>query len=133
MEENREFIREIVKEYIGREGKIEFYTKVVGTTFIQNGQNILKYLSTVNFKDIILFYEREPDNPHDECAVKVIVGVKWSAKTYFIGYVSKDYSELVSNVLKSEFFGLDTYDIRILGDKDTRYYGMSFRFRLYKR
>lgn len=73
------------------QGFAKFETRVAGTTFRDNAQNILRFLSTnVSPDDIVIDLEREPDNPYDPNAIKVILSVTWSKKRYHIGYIPKN-------------------------------------------
>jgi hypothetical protein len=57
----------------------------------------------VSEHDIIVHLKREQDNKVDPNAVKVIVGVTWSSKTYHIGYINKNLARILATFMDSGF------------------------------
>lgn len=83
-------------------GKVIRNFRLVGSTYCENGQDLLKYLSTVDKRLINIFLKQEKDNKFDPYAVQVHAGVSWSKKTYRIGYVPKYMSETISSLIDSK-------------------------------
>ena len=111
---------------------MSFNTKVVGTTFRPNGQNILKYLArNVKSYDIVLEFEREPDNQYDPNAVKVIVGIKSSVKKHHIGYIPKDISDFFAHVIDCGRYDITVDKVTLVGGiSGFDNYGMEFDYRV---
>jgi len=74
------------------------HTKVTGVTF-ENRQDIIKDIK----KDDDLQFEREPSNPFDANAVKVM----WKDKC--IGYISRDFAKDITLRLKQGY----EYEIKV--------------------
>ena len=85
---------------------------------------------SVNPKDILLRFEREPDNEFDCNAVIVYISIVGKKNYIRVGYVSRDLSEFFSYVLlNSDIYDLCVYDIVLLGGtKDKPNVGLFFRF-----
>ena len=73
--------------------------RVAGTTFVENSKELLKLLKEVPKEKLNLVLSREPNNEYDSNAVRVSIKVEGYDKSRFIGYIPKDYSELVSYVI----------------------------------
>lgn len=119
-------------DFYGKDiSKIDFETKVVGTTFRENGQSILKYLSEVNPKIIVLEFEREIDNKYDRNAVKVIVGILTSSKRYHIGYIPRQITDFWSYVLDRGDYRVSVKDVSIYGGSvRMENYGIKFLYNI---
>lgn len=115
--------------------KIIFEAKVVGTTFRPDANNILKYLYTVDSKNIILKFEREPENKYDKNAVKVIVGLTGSNKEHFIGYIGKNLSDFFTHIIDLGEYVISVEDIKIVGGDNigVANYGLWFSYRIKRR
>ena len=115
--------------------KVLFSTKVAGVTFRSNAQKILEYLYKADPKEITLKFEREPDNQYDQNAVKVIVGMSWSKKTHFIGYIPRDISAFFSYLMDSGYYDIKVESTQIIGGKDIGIkdanYGIKFDYRVW--
>ena len=67
-----------------------FFTKLAGVSF--EGRQYIA--ASLNIGDI-LYFEREPSNPYDKFAVKVM-----TSNNQQVGYISKQFSEQIStNIL----------------------------------
>lgn len=80
--------------------KTKFYfSKVRGVTFDQR-QKILMRLALYPSKDVRLSFVREPHNPFDPKAIKVVAEVKGKGAA-MIGYVAKDLADRVTPEIDS--------------------------------
>jgi hypothetical protein len=115
--------------------KVLFETKVAGVTFRPDGQKILEYLSKADSKEITLKFEREPDNLYDRNAVKVIVGMTWSKKEHFIGYIGRNISDFFTYIIETDLYDIRVGNIKIIGgDKisiKNANYGLKFEYRVW--
>lgn len=97
--------------------RLEF-TKIVGVSFQNqhgiNRQTLLKRLLRYSYKQISLYFQREPNNPIDPNAVKVIAVVSSNSQVIGssdIGYLPKDHALCVAPLLdagKQSFVFLDS-------------------------
>lgn len=74
--------------------------KVVGVTFKNDdgSSRADKIVEMSQNKDkVVIQLEREPQNPHDPNAIKVLADGKQ------IGYVGKDYSGILASMMDNEF------------------------------
>lgn len=79
-----------------------FWIHVVGIRYENSdGSSRIKYLLELTNNDKIKLV-REPDNPYDENAIKVVYG-----NNLQIGYIPKEKSKLISDYLDSNYH----YDI----------------------
>src|SRR6056297_2600171 len=78
-------------------GKVKrtFYTKIVGHTFINGYQDLLK---EINIGETLIFI-REPKNEYDPNAVKVM-----NSRGQRIGYIPKEKAEELSTEIKDGFY-----------------------------
>ena len=86
-----------------------------------DGSSRAKYLLELKENDKLRLM-REPDNPYDQYAIKVVYGDNLQ-----IGYISMDYSKLISGYLDSNC----EYDIPIfIKEIDKVYYNIKCEFKL---
>lgn len=115
-------IRDLILNYY--RGKILFEFNVAGVTFTENGQRLLKYISTYvrDEDDVQIKLEREEDNKFDPNAIKILIKLTWTKKYHHIGYVPKELAKIFVKLLK---YGVKIKPIRyrIVGGAD-RNYGM---------
>lgn len=113
---------------------VQFSSRLVGSTFYPKAQEALSFLRSVKQEDIIVKFEREPDNPFDHNAVAINVSVKGAKKFIKVGHFPKEGAELLSYVL------LHDKEYKIIlsnlsfhgGDGDKRMIGMFFDFNIIK-
>lgn len=115
--------------------EVIFSSRVAGSTFYDNSQEILKILKDnvpQDPKHILLSFKREPDNEADENAVEVYVTIPNARKKYKLGHIPKDGAPVFSYVLLHE----DEYRIKIDrlslhgGDAQRECIGLFFDFRI---
>lgn len=112
---------------------VEFQTRLAGSTFYDNAQELLKALKNSSVTQAIrLNFVCEPNNPEDKYAVQIYLSLLNYSQTYLIGHVPKDCSHLIFYVLKHpNLYDLSVYNIRILGctpDKENA--GLFFNFKI---
>ena len=91
------------------------YSKIVGSTFCENGQELISQLK----KGDKILWEREPKNKFDSNAIMV-----FNEKKQRIGYIPKDLAkEIVLDMAagKYEFFTINVNDVT--GGGEGRSYG----------
>jgi hypothetical protein len=101
------------------------HSKVYGTTF-DGRQVVLKRLAQYPEKDIILKFEREPDNQFDSNAIKIIAHVK-SKGSAAIGYVSKNIAANVAPMIDAGFIPIVLF-AGITGSAGSGYLGCNFKY-----
>lgn len=107
-----------------------FTLKLVGSTFQYNAQDVLQVILDNNMVDkVILELVREPDNIHDEHAVKVMLSVDGYSGTYHVGYVSRDISETISFLLQDDDLCVHISDVFMSGGGLDYYVGLMFNCR----
>ena len=109
-------------------------THIVGITFIKNSKWIFEYISkNVNDSNIQIFLEREPTNQYDPNAIKTIISVKGSEKSYHVGYIPRDLAEYVCEVLKVGGYGVYIENIHLCGGQvGKENFGLYFVLRISK-
>ena len=124
----------ILNKYGDQINKQVFSSHVVGTTFHENAQEIIKLLKRVRPSNIILILTREPDNEHDENAVAIYVTIKGSSRKHKLGYFPMEGSELIAYVLDNpNEYSIKLGNIRILGgDLSKEFVGLFFDFIIQK-
>jgi hypothetical protein len=123
---------ELIKKNRNSLDKLILDFKVVGTTFIPESQRILGCLAPLPPNTILIDLEREPDNPYDFYAVKVIIGVKGKKSKYHIGYVSRETSKFFSYVLDGSEFGISICSITFSGG-GTLNYGLKTFYKIFNK
>nr|DAY36327.1 MAG TPA: HIRAN protein [Bacteriophage sp.] len=107
-----------------------FTLKLVGSTFQYKAQDVLQVILDNNMVDkVILELVREPDNIHDEHAVKVMLSVDGYSGTYHVGYVSRDISETISFLLQDDDLCVHISDVFMSGGGLDYYVGLMFNCR----
>lgn len=89
----------ILKMHEDHIDEVGFSSRVTGSTFYPHAQEILRLLKKVPPKNIILRFEREPDNEFDPNAVAIYVSIKNAHNEYKIGHFPKEGAPLISYVL----------------------------------
>ena len=72
----------------------EFYSKIVGSTFIQNGQELLSALKEGD----MLSLEPEPENPYDVNAIKVL-----NCEGKKLGFIPKETAKSLQKDIKAGY------------------------------
>ena len=109
--------------------------RVAGTTFVDDSAELLMSLKSVPVSKISLSFQREPTNQYDPNAVRVYIHVEGYNSGRFIGYIPRDYSELISYVICH----IDTYKFLstppsfIGGTADKENIGVFFNIKILKR
>ena len=89
------------------------YTKVVGVSFCNpngiNRQKILKRLAAIPQEQVAVYLKREPDNPVDSNAVKVIAAVA-DRGVATLGYLNRDLAYRVASELDSGKVGYAVFE-----------------------
>ena len=75
-------------------------TNIAGVTY-GNRQTALARLETYDIEAITVRLEREPNNPHDSNAIKVLISVNGSA-SYKLGYLPRQQAALLAPLLDKE-------------------------------
>lgn len=118
--------------------EVIFSSRVAGSTFYDNSQEILKLLKDNVPQDpehILLSFRREPDNEADENAVEVYVSIPNAKKSYKLGHIPKDGAPILSYILLHE----DEYQIKVDsinlcgGDAQRECIGLFFDFRILRK
>lgn len=78
--------------------KLSMTIRAAGTTY-QNRQQCIEFLKQFNQEDLSVTLEREPWNPADSRAIKIIVHIKPIAKKTVVGYVPKGLARELSKVI----------------------------------
>lgn len=107
------------------------YTKVRGVTF-GDRQHVLKKLARRGLADISARFQREPENPADASAVRVILVHEPSGRTYHIGYLSRERADRVAPLIDAGL-RLDVMELDVTGGPGGphyRNYGMNFAYRV---
>lgn len=78
--------------------KLTMTIRAVGTTF-ENRQERLQFLKQFRPNDLHVTLEREPENPLDSSAIKIIVHILPIAKRTVIGYVPRGLAGELAKVL----------------------------------
>lgn len=103
----------VLEQYRDNIEEVQFSSKLMGSTFIPGSQECLRYLKDNYKKHTIDFkLEREPDNEHDEFAVKVLLSISGPDGYHKLGYVPKEEAPTLSYVLenpKKYIFQLDGF------------------------
>lgn len=80
------------------------HTKVVGVSFCNpngvNRQKILRKLTTIPQEQIAVYFKREPDNPVDTNAIKVVVTVAGRGAAT-LGYLNQDLAYRIASEIDS--------------------------------
>lgn len=114
-------------------GEVVFSTNVAGTTFVPYSAELLKTLKTSVPRDkVVLFLNREPENPYDPNAVRVDISVQGSRRSHKIGYIPKDMAPFVGYALQhSERYRLDVLNINFFGgEAGKENIGVFFEYRI---
>ena len=94
-----ENLPKILKLHENNLEEVVFDMRVAGTTFVEESKELLKLLKEVPREKLILVLSREPNNEYDPNAVRVGVKVEGYDNSRFIGYIPREYSEMVSYVI----------------------------------
>lgn len=78
--------------------KLSMTIRAAGTTY-QNRQQCLEFLKQFTQDDLSVTLEREPWNPSDSRAIKIIVHIKPIAQKTVVGYVPKGLARELSKVI----------------------------------
>ena len=103
------------------------HSKVAGVTF-EGRQAILDKLYRMPDPYISITLKREPSNPYDTNAIKVIVEAK--GVEYHIGYMPKETSAYVAPMIDAHYELVAFYDGVYKGMRQNAYFGLSFRYAL---
>lgn len=82
------------------------HSKVAG---VSRRQAVLWRLAQYNQEDIILYFEREPENQFDSNAVQVVVAVKARGKAV-LGYMKKELAAVIAPILDAGAQALVLFD-----------------------
>ncbi len=131
MSEEEPLLLKIHKNHIE---DVEFQTRIAGSTFYENAQDLLKALKKSSVTQAIkLNFVREPNNLEDRYAVQVYLSLLNYSQIYLIGHVPRDCSHLIFYVLEHpNLYDFRVYNIRILGctpEKENA--GLFFNFKIY--
>ena len=72
--------------------------RVVGTTY-ENRQERLQFLKQFKVGDLSVTLEREPENKHDENAIKVVVHIHPISRKTVMGYIPRGLARELAKVL----------------------------------
>jgi len=84
----------------------EIRTRIAGVTYNdpRSGLNRQDIIRRYVYPGIRLIPQREPGNPHDGHAVKLILEVKrlFGKKRFHLGYIPRDFSENIDKALRKK-------------------------------
>lgn len=103
------------------------HSKAVGVTF-EGRQAILNKLYNMPDHYISLSLKREPNNPYDSNAIKIIA--KAEGIEHHIGYMPKETSAYVAPMLDADYKSVAFFDNIYKGTRQNSYYGLFFRYAL---
>ena len=131
---NQNKIPSILKLHGDNIKDVQFSSRLVGSTFYPKAQEVLCFLKGVKSEDIILSFEREPDNPYDSNAVAINVSVNGAKKSVKVGHFPKEGAELLSYVLlHDKEYSVKVKNISLCGgEEDKKLVGMFFDFNIVK-
>ena len=81
-----------------RRVKLTMTVRAAGTTF-ENRQERLQFLKQFRMNDLHVTLEREPENPFDSSAIKIMVHILPITKRTVIGYVPRGLAGELAKVL----------------------------------
>ncbi len=118
-----------VRDYIDNKykDKIFFETRVVGVTYAEGAQEVLKGIKESGHIDVDILLERERDNPYDINAIAVYA--KRNDVKVRIGYINRELASILSKLMDMDI-GIKVRDYQIIGGyKRGMSYGVILRYR----